>query len=100
MLEIGIALSLNPKLLLLDEPLAGLSDGEISEVFGLLQQIKKNLTLVVIEHKVSKIANLVNRLCVMNEGNFICEGDPDHVLCDPSVRECYWGKSEMNHRLT
>jgi len=96
MMEIGIALSLNPKLLLLDEPLSGLSDGEISEVFDLLQQIKKNLTLVIIEHKVSKIVTLVDRLCVMNEGNFICEGDPDHVLYDPSVRECYWGKSEMN----
>jgi len=100
MLEIGIALSLNPKLLLLDEPLSGLSDGEISEVFDLLQQIKKNLTLGIIEHKVSKIVNLVDRLCVMNEGNFICEGDPDHVLCDSSVRECYWGKSEMNQRIT
>jgi branched-chain amino acid transport system ATP-binding protein len=100
MLEIGIALSLNPKLLLLDEPLSGLSDGEISEVFDLLQQIKKNLTLVIVEHKVSKIVNLVDRLCVMNEGNFICEGEPDNVLCDPSVRECYWGKEETNQDLT
>ncbi len=100
MLEIGIALSLNPKLLLLDEPLSGLSDGEISEVLGLLQEIKKNLTLVIIEHKVSKIVNLVDRLCVMNEGNFICEGDPDHVLYDAKVRECYWGKSEMDQSTT
>ena len=91
MLEIGIALSLNPKLLLLDEPLAGLSDVEITEVLHLLNQIKKNLTLCIIEHKVSKIVNLVDRLCVMNDGNFICEGEPDNVLCDPSVRECYWG---------
>jgi branched-chain amino acid transport system ATP-binding protein len=100
LLEIGIALSLNPKLLLLDEPLSGLGDVEISEIIDLLQRIKKNLTLVIIEHKLSKIVNLVDRLCVMNEGNFICEGDPDHVLCDPSVRECYWGKSEMNQRVT
>lgn len=96
MLEIGIALSLRPKLLLLDEPLSGLSDVEISEVFDLLQQIKKSLTLVIVEHKVSKIVNLVDRLCVMNEGNFICEGDPNNVLCDPSVRECYWGKEGTN----
>jgi len=96
MLEIGIALSLNPKLLLLDEPLAGLSDIEISEVLELLQQIKKNLTLVIVEHKISKITSLVNRLCVMNEGSLICEGDPDRVLCDPKVRECYWGTSEVN----
>jgi branched-chain amino acid transport system ATP-binding protein len=100
MLEIGIALSLNPKLLLLDEPLSGLGDVEISEVLDLLNRIKKTLTLVIIEHKLSKIVNLVDRLCVMNEGNFICEGEPDHVLCDPSVRECYWGKSEMNQRIT
>jgi branched-chain amino acid transport system ATP-binding protein len=100
LLEIGIALSLNPKLLLLDEPLSGLGDVEISEIIDLLQRIKKNLTLVIIEHKLSKIVNLVDRLCVMNEGNFICEGDPDHVLCDPSVRECYWGKSEMNQQIT
>jgi branched-chain amino acid transport system ATP-binding protein len=100
MLEIGIALSLAPKLLLLDEPLSGLGDGEISEVLELLHQIKKDLTLVVIEHKLSKILKLVERLCVMNEGSIICEGDPENVLCNPSVRECYWGKGEMRQRIT
>jgi branched-chain amino acid transport system ATP-binding protein len=99
LLEIGIALSLNPKLLLLDEPLSGLGDVEISDVLDLLNRIKKNLTLVIIEHKLSKIVNLVERLCVMNEGNIICEGNPDHVLCDPSVRECYWGKGEMGQQV-
>lgn len=96
MLEIGIALSLKPKLLLLDEPLSGLSDLEIVEVLQILHQIKKNLTLIVIEHKLSKIVNLVDRLCVMNEGSFICEGAPDQVLSDRAVRECYWGKGEIN----
>jgi branched-chain amino acid transport system ATP-binding protein len=100
LLEIGIALSLNPKLLLLDEPLSGLGDVEISEVLELLHRVKKDLTLVVIEHKLSKIVNLVERLCVMNEGNIICEGNPDHVLCDPSVRECYWGKGEVSQHIT
>jgi branched-chain amino acid transport system ATP-binding protein len=95
MLEIGIALSLKPKLLLLDEPLAGLSDLEIAEVLEILHHIKKNLTLIIIEHKLSKITNLVDRLCVMNEGSFICEGEPDRVLSDQKVRECYWGKGEM-----
>ena len=95
MLEIGIALSLKPKLLLLDEPLSGLSDLEIVEVLEILHQIKKDLTLIIIEHKLSKIVNLVNRLCVMNEGSFICEGVPDQVLSDQTVRECYWGKGEI-----
>jgi len=96
MLEIAIALSLNPKLLLLDEPLSGLSDLEITEVLDILQRIKKNLTLVIIEHKLSKIVNLVDRLCVMNEGSFICEGMPDQVLSNTAVRECYWGKGEID----
>ncbi len=96
MLEIGIALSLNPNLLLLDEPLAGLSDVEISEVLQLLSRIKERLTLVIIEHKLSKIVNLVERLCVMNEGNFICEGSPGDVLKDQTVRECYWGQEKTN----
>ncbi len=95
MLEIGIALSLKPKLLLLDEPLAGLSDLEIVEVLDILHRIKKGLTLMIIEHKLSKITNLVDRLCVMNEGCFICQGEPDLVLSDQRVRECYWGKGEF-----
>jgi branched-chain amino acid transport system ATP-binding protein len=96
MLEIAIALSLRPKLLLLDEPLAGLSDHEINEVLNLIHRVKKHFTLVIIEHKISKIIELVNRLSVMNSGRLICEGEPDKVLCDPEVRECYWGKEEEN----
>ena len=96
MLEIAISLSLKPKLLLLDEPLAGLSDHEINEVLNLIQRVKKDFTLVIIEHKISKIIDLVNRLSVMNSGKLICEGAPDKVLCDPEVRECYWGKEEEN----
>jgi branched-chain amino acid transport system ATP-binding protein len=96
MLEIGITLSLNPKLLLLDEPLSGLSDLEISEVLQILERIKQDLTLVIIEHKLSKIVKLVDRLCVMNEGSFICEGEPEQVLNDSAVRECYWGKEDID----
>lgn len=96
MLEIGIALSLKPKLLLLDEPFSGMDDVEISRVIELLQRIRKNFTLIIIEHKLSKIENLVDRLWVMNEGKFICEGEPNQVLCNTAVRECYWGKEEMD----
>lgn len=96
MLEIGIALSLKPKLLLLDEPLAGLGDYEIAEVLDIIHRIKESFTLVIIEHKISKILDLVQRLCVMHEGSFVCEGDPNTVLCDPKVRECYWGQPEAN----
>jgi branched-chain amino acid transport system ATP-binding protein len=95
MLEIGIALSLKPKLLLLDEPLAGLSDFEIVEVVDVLKRIKGQMNLIIIEHKLSKILDLVDRFVVLNEGKIICEGDPAQVLSDEAVRECYWGKSEI-----
>jgi branched-chain amino acid transport system ATP-binding protein len=94
MLEIAIALSLKPKLLLLDEPLAGLSDHEIAEVIELLHVVKDSFSLVIIEHKISKIVELVERLSVMNDGVLICEGEPDDVLCNQEVRECYWGSGD------
>ncbi len=81
--------------MLLDEPLAGLSDFEIVEVVDVLKKIKCRLNLVIIEHKLSKILELVDRFVVLNEGRIICEGDPERVLCDEAVRECYWGKSEI-----
>lgn len=92
MLEIGIVASLKPRLLLLDEPFAGLSDHEISRVVEMIRGIRERITVVIIEHKISKIVDLVERLSVMNEGRMICEGAPDDVLCNPQVRECYWGK--------
>ena len=94
MLEVAIALSLKPKLLLLDEPLSGLSDHEIGEVIEVLHRVKQELTLVIIEHKISKIVDLVERLSVMNDGYIICEGEPEDVLSDPGVRDCYWGKEK------
>jgi branched-chain amino acid transport system ATP-binding protein len=94
LLEIAMALALKPKLLLLDEPLAGLSDHEISEVMQIIFSLKGRLALIIIEHKISKITGLVESLCVMNEGRIICEGPADVVLTDPGVRECYWGSEE------
>jgi branched-chain amino acid transport system ATP-binding protein len=95
LLEIGIALSMNPKTLLLDEPFAGLSDIEIEFVLELLHQLKKDLPIVIIEHKISKIIDLVEHLYVMKEGSMIMEGDPRKVIDDPVVLECYWGKGDV-----
>ena len=96
MLEIGISLSLDPKMLLLDEPLAGLSAHEIAQVIELIQKVKKNITIVIIEHKISKIIDVVHSLHVMNAGELICEGKPHDVIQDEKVRECYWGKEGTN----
>ena len=90
-LEIAMALSLQPQVLLLDEPLAGLSDAEINEILTLIREVRKELTLVIIEHKISRIVDLVSRLSVMHEGKLIADGPPDQVLADPLVRQVYWG---------
>jgi branched-chain amino acid transport system ATP-binding protein len=91
LLEIILSISLKPKLLLLDEPFSGLGDVEISLILELLYKIKKDFTIVIIEHKISKIEGFVEQLFVMSQGNIICQGKPTDVLCDPEVRRCYWG---------
>lgn len=94
-LEIALALSLNPRVLLLDEPFAGLSLVDIAHISRVIQRLKGKFTIVIIEHKISKLMDLVESLCVFNEGALVCQGDPRQVICDPRVRECYWGKEEM-----
>ena len=91
-LEIALALCLRPSVLLLDEPFAGLSDVEIEEVLELIRKVRKEFTLVIIEHKISRIVDLVTRLSVMHEGKLIAEGGPAEVLADPLVRQVYWGR--------
>ena len=93
-LEIAVALSLNPRILLLDEPFAGLSDQEIGEVSEIIRRVKESFSLVIIEHKISRIVDLVGRLSVMHEGRLIAEGVPEDVLRNALVREVYWGKEE------
>jgi branched-chain amino acid transport system ATP-binding protein len=93
-LEIAMALALRPRILLLDEPFAGLGDMEIAEVLGILEKVKSNFTLVIIEHKISQIIKLVERLSVMHEGRLIAEGEPRAVLQEQLVREVYFGKEE------
>lgn len=95
MLEIAMALSLKPKALLLDEPLAGLSDVEIKDVLVIINNLRTHLTLVIIEHKISRLVGLVERLSVMHQGQIIADGDPGEVLCDPTVRRVYWGGSDQ-----
>ena len=86
---------LQPQVLLLDEPFAGLSLVDITHISQVINKIKGQFTIVIIEHKISKLMDLVDSLCVINEGSMICRGEPGQVVCDPQVRECYWGKEEL-----
>lgn len=89
-LEIAMAFITDPKILALDEPFAGLSDREIDEIIKIIKPHGKNKTIFLIEHKISKLLELVNRLVVLHEGKVVASGGPEETLQDPEVRRVYW----------
>ena len=90
-LEIGLALATSPSLLLLDEPLAGMSAQERVETVALLKSIAQGRTLIVIDHDMDSLFELVGRITVLQEGRVLVEGTPDEIKADPKVQEAYLG---------
>jgi branched-chain amino acid transport system ATP-binding protein len=92
-LEFAKALAMNPKLLLLDEVMAGLNHVEVDEVVELIKKMRdKGVTILVIEHVMKAIRRLADRLLVLHHGQQIAEGPTDQVLKDPRVVDAYLGK--------
>jgi len=89
-LELAMALASDPRIVVFDEPFSGLGDQEIDEVVDVLKKYTHDKTIMVIEHKVSKLEEFVDRLAVMYEGEIISLGKCEETLSDPEVRRCYW----------
>jgi len=91
MLEIAMAMAQKPKLLLLDEPLAGLSKEERVRVSGLVASIPRETTVVMIEHDMDTALDLAERLLVLHYGKVIVDGERDEVIHDQRTKEVYLG---------
>ncbi len=91
-IEIILALALEPKLMLLDEPTAGLSLAELSPVVEMIQTFRQKITTVVIEHDMDVVFKLADFITVLHFGEKISEGSKDEIRVDPKVREVYLGE--------
>jgi branched-chain amino acid transport system permease protein len=90
-LEIGLALASAPSLLLLDEPLAGMSPAERADTVRLLKSIGRGRTMIVIDHDMDSLFELAERITVLQEGRVLAEGSPAHIKANPTVQEAYLG---------
>jgi branched-chain amino acid transport system ATP-binding protein len=93
-LELGIALASDPRILLLDEPTAGMSAGETHDAIALLGRIarERNLTLLFTEHDMAVVFSIAEKIAVMHQGRIIADGSPAAVRADAEVRRVYLGR--------
>ncbi|MEI7712222.1 MAG: urea ABC transporter ATP-binding protein UrtD [Rhodospirillales bacterium] len=91
-LEIGMLLAQEPQLLLVDEPVAGMTDAETEQTAELLREINKTRSVVVVEHDMAFVRALDVKVTVLHEGSVLSDGSIDHVSADPRVVEVYLGR--------
>lgn len=93
-LELGMAIAMKPTLLLLDEPTAGMNQVETRKAIALMREMTKEfgLTLVLTEHDMNVVFSLAERIIVMHQGSILCEGPPDEIREDATVRKIYLGE--------
>jgi urea transport system ATP-binding protein len=97
-LEIGMLVAQSPDLLLVDEPVAGLTDEETEKVGDLLLALAESHSIMVIEHDMEFVRQIARTVTVLHQGSVLCEGNMDEVQNDPRVIEVYLGSVEADHQ--
>jgi branched-chain amino acid transport system ATP-binding protein len=95
LLEIALALATKPKVLLLDEPAAGVPREESAQLFDAIDNLSRELTILFIEHDMDVVFRFASRIIVMVGGRILVEGPPDEIARDARVREVYLGKARL-----
>ncbi|HEV8226623.1 MAG TPA: ABC transporter ATP-binding protein [Methylomirabilota bacterium] len=93
-LELGIALSTDPTLLLLDEPTAGMSPEETDETIHLIRRIAAGRTVILVEHKMKVVMNISDRITVLHQGQVLAEGSPAEIRANTRVQQTYLGANK------
>ena len=91
LLEVAMGLALQPRLLILDEPTQGLSDGEIETFITLVREIARDATVLLIEHNMQVVMELAQRITVLNFGEVLADGTPEEIRANTAVQDAYLG---------
>jgi branched-chain amino acid transport system ATP-binding protein len=92
LVEIAVSLALSPKVLLLDEPAAGVPSGESGTIIEVIERLPSDIALLIIEHDMDLVFRLAHRITVMVQGSILVEGPPEVIAADPEVRRVYLGE--------
>ena len=96
-LELAMALAAKPRMLLLDEPMAGLGPEESARMVAMLRELKKELTILLVEHDMEAVFALADRITVLVHGQVIASGKPEEIRNNAQVRDAYLGEQEVAH---
>jgi branched-chain amino acid transport system ATP-binding protein len=96
-LEIAMALATSPRMLLLDEPMAGMGPDESARMVKMLRELKRELTILLIEHDMEAVFALADRITVLVYGRIIASGTPEAIRANAEVRQAYLGEQEQVH---
>jgi branched-chain amino acid transport system ATP-binding protein len=93
-LEIATTLALDPEMMLLDEPTAGMTHADVERISALIKRVAANRTVLMVEHNLSVVSSLSDRITVLQRGEILAEGDYDSVSANPDVIAAYLGKGD------